>query len=85
MKASLIFSSTSHSINVQKVGNLPVQARICADLVSDIQDRAIESVRPQVHDSRDRKHWRATSPLPGRLVAGPTSETPDRRNADEPV
>jgi hypothetical protein len=69
MKASLIFSSTSHSINVQKVcvaivGN-------CSPLtMTDLQNRTVESLRSKVYDTRDRKHWRAALALPSRLVAG---------------
>jgi hypothetical protein len=69
MKASLIFSSTSHSINVQKVRKQVLVVRVKLT-PADLQDCSVESVRPEVHDSRDREHWRASPPLPGRLVAG---------------
>lgn len=55
MKASLIFSSTSHSINVQKVSSimhLKTVARHTNTLV-DIQNSTIESVRLALHDTRD--------------------------------
>jgi len=67
MKASLIFSSTSHSINVQKVRGYCFNRRPCANISSDLQDRAIKGLWPQVHYSRDRKHRRTLTPLPSRL------------------
>jgi hypothetical protein len=85
MKASLIFSSTSHSINVQKVRIRLHPEPPIAHVVIDFQDCSVQSLRPQVHYPRDRKHWRATSPLPGRLVAGPQSQTQDRTDADESI
>jgi hypothetical protein len=69
MKASLIFSSTSHSINVQKVRI--VEIGDCTPLISsDLQNCAVKSLRPQVYDTRDRKRRRAAFALPSRLVVG---------------
>lgn len=54
MKASLIFSSTSHSINVQKVSWFPCNvSRSPANHATDLQDRPGQGIRPQVHNSRD--------------------------------
>lgn len=50
----------------------------------DLQDCALQSFRPQMHHPRNRKRGRATSPLPGRLVAGPQSQIQDGSNAIEP-
>ena len=60
MKASLIFSSTSHSINVQKVcvRTLAISV-ILLTVPLDIQDCALQSFRPKVHHSRDRGCGRA--------------------------
>ena len=37
----------------------------------DLQNRPLKSLRPQMHHSRNRKHWRASPNLPARggLVA----------------
>lgn len=61
MKASLIFSSTSHSINVQKVGLLLTAYTPLTD--KDLQNCSGESVRPEVYDSRNREHRRTAAPL----------------------
>ena len=52
MRASLIFSSTSHSINVQKVIYAIPESKY-AKLInsSDFQDRSLKGVRPQMHHS----------------------------------
>ena len=65
MKASLIFSSTSHSINVQKVTNPAhfTHPSIPANTASDLQDRPFKSVRPALHDSGNRKRGRTTPTL----------------------
>jgi hypothetical protein len=69
MRASLIFSSTSHSINVQKV-----IMSTCFDesafllTIADLQDCALESLRLEMHHSRDRKCWRAAAALPDRCM-----------------
>jgi GTPase SAR1 family protein len=69
MKASLIFSSTSHSINVQKVTS-PAYTYTSppANAASDLQDRPIKSVRPALHDSGNRKCGRTTPSLPIRRL-----------------
>ena len=66
MKASLIFSSTSHSINVQKVSNhcpccswLLLLLSWLVWLVADIQNCSSQSLWPKMHHSRDRECWRA--------------------------
>lgn len=53
MKASLIFSSTSHSINVQKVRDTARATQISfpSNAVPDLQDRPVKSLRPALHDS----------------------------------
>lgn len=61
MKASLIFSSTSHSINVQKVSKLLANARVFADHATDLQDCPRQGIRSQMHDSRDRECRRASA------------------------
>lgn len=72
MRAALIFSSTSHSINVQKVGGPPKnpqqEMRAWSNSSSDLQDRPLESVRPKVHHPRDRERGRAAAPLPVLLI-----------------
>jgi len=58
MRASLIFSSTSHSINVQKVRTHPETHPHDSHtnlIAADIQDRTFESLRPEMHYSRDRE------------------------------
>lgn len=56
MKASLIFSSTSHSINVQKVQqHCFLCERIQLTNLPDLQDRPIQSLRPTLYDSGNRK------------------------------
>lgn len=71
MKASLIFSSTSHSINVQKVGG-HVRLRQLKDALtkktSDLQDRSFKSLRPALYDSGNRKRGRTTPALPIRRL-----------------
>jgi hypothetical protein len=49
-------------------------------LPSDLQDRPLQGIRPQVHHPRDRKHWRAAPTLPSRLIAS----SPDLRASDGP-
>jgi GTPase SAR1 family protein len=61
MKASLIFSSTSHGINVQKVGSV---RPCCPANRPDLQNRALQGVRPAVHHPRDRQRRRAAIALP---------------------
>lgn len=71
MKASLIFSSTSHSINVQKVRvSAPQDCFPQPNKVppQDFQNRSVKSIRPQVYDPRDREHRRATASLPVRCL-----------------
>jgi GTPase SAR1 family protein len=70
MKASLIFSSTSHSINVQKVTNPAriTRTSIPANAASDLQDRPFKSVRPALHDSGNRKRGRTAPALPIRWL-----------------
>jgi GTP-binding protein of the ras superfamily involved in termination of M-phase len=70
MKASLIFSSTSHSINVQKVTNPAriTHTSIPANAASDLQDRPFKSVRPALHDSGNRKRGRTAPALPIRWL-----------------
>lgn len=53
MRASLIFSSTSHSINVQKVLNSYAVNLIPANQLPDLQDSVVKSFRPQMHYSGD--------------------------------
>lgn len=56
MRASLIFSSTSHSINVQKVSTHPEMHHRHANMIpTDIQDRTLKSLRPEMYYSRDRE------------------------------
>ena len=55
MRASLIFSSTSHSINVQKVSQPCLALIVALTLTADIQNRPLESLRPQVYNTRDRE------------------------------
>jgi GTPase SAR1 family protein len=69
MKASLIFSSTSHSINVQKVLTLDILT-YKANYLLDLQDCSLQGVRSQVHNTRNREYWRTFTPLPIRLVTG---------------
>lgn len=71
MRASLIFSSTSHSINVQKVTGpqevIEIVLPICLVLSRsplDIQDRALQSFRSQMYHPGDREHRRAALDLP---------------------
>jgi len=68
MKASLIFSSTSHSINIQKVGlwefGCFMKAWSSNLLHLDIQDRVVEVVRSEVYDTRNRAGRRATALVP---------------------
>lgn len=58
MRAALIFSSTSHSINVQKV----VQTLLSAIqlTIPDLQDCSFQSIRLKVYNSRNRKRRRAS-------------------------
>ena len=70
MKASLIFSSTSHSINVQKVSRAHWRTSRAAELTRypDLQDRALKSIRPALHDPGDRARGRASASVSaGRL------------------
>ena len=54
MRAALIFSSTSHSINVQKVGHTSLAViGPGTDCFADLQDRTIQSLRPKMHHSRN--------------------------------
>lgn len=54
MRAALIFSSTSHSINVQKVRHTSfVITGAGSDCFADLQDRTIQSLRPKMHNSRN--------------------------------
>ena len=70
MKASLIFSSTSHSINVQKVRVTSLSAvETDTDSAIDLQDCLVQGIRSQVHDTRNRKRRRAASSLPSCLDA----------------
>lgn len=55
MRASLIFSSTSHSINVQKVSQSCLALIVALTFTADIQNRPLESLRPQVYNTRDRE------------------------------
>jgi len=67
MKASLIFSSTSHSINVQKVSTAKAGKGVrneAANSLADLQDRTLKSIRPALHDTGDRARRRATIALP---------------------
>jgi len=67
MKASLIFSSTSHSINIQKVSFWELGCSLRAwqfNLCLDIQNRVIEVIRSEVYDTRNRAGRRATAPVP---------------------
>lgn len=71
MKASLIFSSTSHSINVQKVQNLRYLRSglfklLPANKSSDLQNCPFQSLRPALYDSGNRKRGRTTPALPVR-------------------
>ena len=67
MKASLIFSSTSHSINVQKVRPRPLRSVCNRELTPflDFQDCPLQGLRPTMHHSRDRERRRAASTIPG--------------------
>lgn len=68
MKASLIFSSTSHSINVQKVRSNPLLAwLICSLSPTDLQDSIGKGIRPQMYHPRDRKRRRASASVQVRL------------------
>jgi GTP-binding protein of the ras superfamily involved in termination of M-phase len=71
MKASLIFSSTSHGINVQKVGPLFL---LYLTNGLDLQNRSVQGVRPPVHHSRDRQRRRAPVALPS--IVGVTAIIP---------
>jgi GTPase SAR1 family protein len=65
MRASLIFSSTSHSINVQKASlGICARERLLLIVDIDIQDCPLESVRSQVHDTRNRERGRAITSVP---------------------
>jgi hypothetical protein len=96
MRASLIFSSTSHSINVQKVYPIPPPfllvhfirlsfhpaktfPLITTPLSNpDLQNCPLQSLRPQMHNPRDRKRRRAPPPLPiRRLDSLPCHTTPN--------
>lgn len=59
MRAALIFSSTSHSINVQKVVTVPGSWRVQSANWTDLQNCPIQSVRLEMHDPRNRKRRRA--------------------------
>lgn len=85
MKAPLIFCSTSHSINVQKIFKIvlskvrsPVWAQLCLD--DDHKelniDRDHTGIRFEVYDSRDRGDWRTFITLLGRLNRLVTTPTP---------
>jgi Ras family len=63
MKASLIFSSTSHGINVQKVPSSSIPVSQHSNSPSDLQNRSLQSFRPPMHYSRNRKRRRTTSPV----------------------
>lgn len=67
MRASLIFSSTSHSINVQKVSQYAstCTTRMEAKESLDFQNSFIQGIRSEMHHSRDREHRRAITHLPG--------------------
>lgn len=67
MKASLIFSSTSHSINVQKVGCHSISVlRLYADQI-DFQNCSVQSIRPKMYNSRDRECRRTAASVQKRL------------------
>lgn len=56
MRASLIFSSTSHSINVQKVKqyqhvSITISSLQYTDRMPDLQDRALQSIRLEMYHS----------------------------------
>lgn len=71
MKASLIFSSTSHSINVQKVSKR-LRILTCSSQAThtstDIQDRSVKGLRSALHDSGNRARRRTPSALPVRRL-----------------
>ncbi len=75
MRAALIFSSTSHSINVQKVS---AELRLCFFLVTsanpctDLQDCSFQGLRPEVHNTRDRERRRTAPAVPVMLATAPT-------------
>jgi molybdenum cofactor biosynthesis enzyme MoaA len=50
MKASLIFSSTSHSINVQKV-RIAGGEEYSPLIATDLQNCVVKSLRLEVHDT----------------------------------
>jgi len=71
MKASLIFSSTSHSINVQKVRQAAIvqtRSKSTDPSLPDLQDCPLKSFRPALHDSGNRKRGRTTPALPIRWL-----------------
>ena len=57
MRASLIFSSTSHSINVQKVSSDDTYSSQWTEIVltcsTDLQDSSQQGLRSQVHNTRN--------------------------------
>ena len=81
MRASLIFSSTSHSINVQKVHlfpldpqSLPFWPHLTSKFPSnnpsiDLQNRPLQSLRPKMHNPRNRERRRTAPPLPTSLTS----------------
>lgn len=64
MKASLIFCSTSHSINVQKV------SLTAHSIDPDLQNRLVESVRFEMHNSRNHGCRRANFRVHERMTNG---------------
>lgn len=80
MRASLIFSSTSHSINVQKAGLVICKEGFPMLTICDIdfQDRPLQSIRSQMHHSRNRKRRRAITNLPGCGVTRPRHSSSER-------
>jgi GTPase SAR1 family protein len=90
MKAPLIFSSTSHSINVQKVRYLhscPMTDQTRTTIVimlttldaPDLQDRPLKSLRPPLHNTRDRTRRRTVTAISVRRLTCAHSSLPDDR------
>jgi hypothetical protein len=65
MKASLIFCSTSHSINVQKV-----KPKSIPPLTLDFQSRLIQGIRFEMYNPRNIHHRRTHIRIPERIKKG---------------
>jgi hypothetical protein len=66
MKASLIFCSTSHSINVQKVLSALTYRR--SDFAADLQNCLVKSIRLEVYHPRNFGRRRTHIRVHGRMI-----------------